>query len=44
MIKNYSCNPGIPSMNPGENPGPKMSDSSGSRGWDSPGLSSLNAL
>jgi len=37
MIKNYSCNPGIPSMNPG----PKMSDSPGSRGRDSPGLSSL---
>ena len=41
MIKNYSCNPGLPSMNPGENPGPKMSDSPGSRGRDSPGLSSL---
>jgi len=29
-------------MNPGENPGPKMSDSPGSRGRDSPGLSSLD--
>jgi len=28
-------------MNPGENPGPKMTDSPGSRGRDSPGLSSL---